>query len=76
MSTATVTLDFQVTRLQPALSAYFLDAGPGCFAFIGAANPERGLVHPHHSPRFDFDGAALGIGVQVLVRATERYLGS
>jgi len=54
--------------------AYFLEAVPGCFAFIGAANPERGLVHPHHSPRFDFDEAALALGVQVLVRTAERYL--
>ena len=38
--------------------AYFLEAVPGCFAFIGSANAERGLVHPHHSPRFDFDEAA------------------
>lgn len=54
--------------------AYFLQAVPGCFLFIGSANAERGLVHPHHSPHFDFDEAALGIGVQVLVRIAERYL--
>jgi amidohydrolase len=55
--------------------AYFLAEVPGCFAFIGSANPARGLDHPHHSPRFDFDEAALPVGVQVLVRATEAYLG-
>jgi amidohydrolase len=56
--------------------AYFLQAVPGCFAFIGSANVERGLAHPHHSPRFDFDEAALPVGVQVLVRAAETYLGT
>ncbi len=56
--------------------AYFLEVVPGCFAFIGSANPERGLVHPHHSPHFDFDEAALPIGVQVLVRTVEQYLGA
>jgi amidohydrolase len=55
--------------------AYFLEAVPGCFAFIGSANAGRGLDHPHHSPRFDFDEAALPIGVQVLVRTAEVYLG-
>ncbi len=56
--------------------SYFLEAVPGCYAFIGSANAGRGLDHPHHSPRFDFDEAALPIGVQVLVRAAERFLGS
>jgi amidohydrolase len=54
--------------------SYFLEAVPGCFAFIGSANSARGLDHPHHSPRFDFDEAALPIGVQVLVRVAERFL--
>ncbi len=34
---------------------------PGCFALVGSANAERGLVEPHHSPRFEFDEAALGL---------------
>jgi len=36
-----------------------LRAVPGCFALVGSANAERGLVEPHHSARFDFDEAAL-----------------
>ncbi|MGH7263891.1 MAG: M20 metallopeptidase family protein, partial [Candidatus Rokuibacteriota bacterium] len=56
--------------------AYFLEAVPGCYAFIGSANAARGLAHPHHSPRFDFDEAALPIGVQLFVRVVERYLGA
>jgi amidohydrolase len=34
---------------------------PGCFALVGSANPARGLVEPHHSPRFEIDEAALQI---------------
>jgi len=34
---------------------------PGCFALVGSANEARGLVEPHHSPRFEFDEAALGL---------------
>jgi amidohydrolase len=34
---------------------------PGCFALVGSANAERGLTEPHHSPRFEFDEAALGL---------------
>ncbi|MGH2350612.1 MAG: M20 metallopeptidase family protein, partial [Chloroflexota bacterium] len=50
--------------------AYFCAAAPGCYFRLGSANPERGLDAPHHSARFDFDEAALPIGVEVLVRAT------
>ncbi|MCC6620421.1 MAG: amidohydrolase [Deltaproteobacteria bacterium] len=32
---------------------------PGCFALVGSQNPARGLIEPHHSPRFEIDEAAL-----------------
>jgi amidohydrolase len=54
--------------------AYFLQAAPGCFLFLGSANAGKGLSAPHHSPQFDFDEACLPIGVQLLVRLVERAL--
>jgi len=39
--------------------AYFLQQVPGCFFFIGSANPEKNLNAAHHHPRFDFDEQAL-----------------
>ncbi|HEX2325752.1 MAG TPA: amidohydrolase [Chloroflexota bacterium] len=54
--------------------AFFLAAVPGCYARLGSANAGAGLDAPHHSARFDFDEAALPIGVQVLVRATLDFL--
>ena len=76
---ATVVGDAGLVAMEPLMGgedmSYFLEAVPGCYAFIGSANPARGLDHPHHSPRFDFDEAALPIGVQVLVRTAERFLG-
>ncbi len=39
--------------------AFFLERVPGCYFFVGSANPERGLNYPHHHPRFDFDEAVL-----------------
>ena len=53
--------------------AYFLNEVPGCFFFVGSANAERGLTHPHHSSRFDFDEAALETGVKIFLRAIDRY---
>jgi amidohydrolase len=55
------------------MSVYFGHA-PGCFVFVGSANPARGLHHPHHSPRFDFDEEALAIGADFLVRAAVEAL--
>lgn len=52
----------------------FLDAVPGCYFFVGGANPERGLVSPHHSPTFDFDEGALEVGVEVLTSVTLEFL--
>jgi amidohydrolase len=54
--------------------AYFCAAVPGCYFRVGSANPDRGLDAPHHSPRFDFDEAALPIGAEILVQATLEYL--
>jgi amidohydrolase len=52
----------------------FLDAVPGCYVFVGSANPARGLSSPHHSPEFDFDEAALEIGAELLAQSTLDYL--
>ncbi|HUP01806.1 MAG TPA: amidohydrolase [Gemmatimonadota bacterium] len=54
--------------------SYFLQAVPGCFFFVGAANPAKGITAPHHSPRFDIDEAALPIGAEILSRAARAYL--
>ncbi|MEM8604464.1 MAG: amidohydrolase, partial [Cyanobacteria bacterium P01_H01_bin.121] len=53
--------------------SFFLEQVPGCYCFVGAANPERGLNHPHHHPCFDFDEAALGVGVELFSRCVERF---
>jgi amidohydrolase len=54
--------------------SYFLDAVPGCYLRLGSGNPERGIIHPHHSALFNFDEAALPIGVELLTQLTLTYL--
>ncbi len=39
--------------------AFILEKVPGCFFFIGSANPEKGLDAGHHHPKFDFDEVVL-----------------
>ncbi|MEL6438831.1 MAG: M20 family metallopeptidase [Cyanobacteria bacterium J06621_8] len=55
--------------------SFFLNEVPGCYFFLGAANPAKGLAYPHHHPRFDFDETALGMGVEMFVRCVEKFLG-
>jgi amidohydrolase len=54
--------------------ACYFERAPGCFVFVGSANPERGLAEPHHSPRFDFDERALAIGCEFLLQAAAEAL--
>ncbi len=46
--------------------AWFLQAAPGAFVFVGSGNPDKGLDAPHHNPRFDFDERALPIAAALL----------
>lgn len=67
-----------VTDGRPTMGAedmsFFLNAAPGCYAYVGSSNEARGLHHPHHSPLFDFDEAALPIGVELLTKLALGYL--
>ena len=45
--------------------AYFLEAAPGAYFMLGAAPPHAERVYPHHHPKFDFDEAALPIGIEL-----------
>jgi len=53
----------------------FLQKAPGTFFFIGAANASRGIVMPHHHPRFDIDEGALETGVRIFVEVARRFNG-
>ena len=53
--------------------SYFLNAVPGCYFFVGSSNIEKGLIFPHHHPQFNIDETALAVGMEILVRAVERF---
>lgn len=65
----------RMTGIETVLTDYRTMAGedfgeilrliPGCFALVGSANASRGLVEPHHSPRFEIDEAALQIAADL-----------
>jgi amidohydrolase len=49
-------------------SAFQYEA-PGSFLSVGARNEEKGIIYPHHHPRFTIDEDALPIGVKMFVCA-------
>jgi amidohydrolase len=54
--------------------ASVLEKIPGCFFFIGSANPAKGLNAGHHHPRFDFDEAALTHGAAIMAASISELL--
>lgn len=52
----------------------FLHRVPGCFFFVGSRNEAKGLVHPHHNPRFDVDEAVLPLAAELMTRVATRAL--
>jgi amidohydrolase len=54
--------------------SFVLEKVPGCFFFIGSANPEKGLDAGHHHPKFDIDEAALPLGAALMAAAVSDFL--
>lgn len=67
-----------VIEMSPAMVgedfSYYQQKVPGCFMFIGVGNKEKGIVYPHHHPKFDMDERGLNHGVEVMVAAALRLL--
>ncbi|TLS38671.1 M20 family metallopeptidase [Pseudalkalibacillus caeni] len=49
--------------------AYFVDAVPGTFFWVGGGNPEIDAVYPHHHPKFDVDEKSMLLTAKVFVSA-------
>jgi amidohydrolase len=47
----------------------FACRAPGAFCFVGAGDPKKETVYPHHHPLFDIDENALRIGVELIVKS-------
>lgn len=54
--------------------AYFLQQAPGTFFFLCSHNKEKGIVHPHHHPKFDIDEDVLWIGTALLSHTAISWL--
>jgi len=54
--------------------AFLMQDLPGCYSFVGSANPAMGLDAKHHQPDFNFDENALKTAVALLIGAVNRFL--
>ena len=68
-------LDTHYSTMGSEDMSFFMQEIPGCFFFIGSANPEKGLDSAHHHPRFDFDERALPRAAALMATAATKLLG-
>ncbi len=54
--------------------AYFLEAVPGTFFFLGSEKETDGVVHPHHNSRFDLDENVFVSGSALLAQGAFDWL--
>jgi amidohydrolase len=67
-------IDTQERTMGSEDMAYMMENLPGCYFFVGSANPERGLDAPHHHPKFDFDEEALPRAAALMAAAAVELL--
>jgi amidohydrolase len=64
-----VDLDTQARTMGSEDMAFIMNEIPGCYFFVGSANPDKGLDAVHHNPGFDFDEDALPNAVALMAAA-------
>lgn len=67
-----VDLDFQSMVSEDM--AFMMQRIPGCYFFVGSADPARGLDAPHHHPRFDIDEDVLPRAAALMAASTAYLL--
>ncbi|MEB2299666.1 amidohydrolase [Lysinibacillus xylanilyticus] len=67
-------IDFMNPNMAAEDFSAFQQKAPGCFFYVGAGNKEKGILYPHHHPRFTIDEESLFIGFQLFVQSTFKYL--
>jgi amidohydrolase len=54
--------------------SFMMNDIPGCFIFVGSANPDKGLDYGHHHPKFNFDEACLPYAVAIIAQGAMEIL--
>lgn len=67
----TFSIDMDFKTMGSEDFSLFLNQIPGCFYFVGSANPEKNLIYGHHHPKFDFDEKVLPIAIASILGMIE-----
>jgi amidohydrolase len=67
-------LDVHYRTMASEDMAFLMEELPGCYSFVGSANPALGLHAKHHQPDFNFDENALKTAAALLIGAVVRFL--
>ncbi|MFC0559844.1 M20 family metallopeptidase [Halalkalibacter alkalisediminis] len=74
----TIQTEGLVREMDPVMGgedfSYYLQHVPGTFFFTGAGNHEKGIIYPHHHPKFDFDEQAMLVAAKCLGKAAIDFL--
>ncbi|WP_148497631.1 M20 metallopeptidase family protein [Paenibacillus senegalensis] len=54
--------------------SYYLQSIPGCYMFVGAGNPDKGIVAPHHHPEFDIDERSILHAARLMIHLSLDYM--
>ena len=54
--------------------SFMMQEIPGCYFFVGSADPSRGLDAGHHHPKFDFNEDALVTGAALMATAIRELM--
>lgn len=69
----------RVVTLKPTMGgedfSAFLEKAPGTFFYTGAGSVARGIVYPHHHPKFDIDETSLDMSLRLFVAVALDTLG-
>jgi amidohydrolase len=68
----------KVFEIKPLLGSedfsFYLERVPGTFVYLGVKNETKGIIFPHHHPRFDIDEDMLTTGTALNVAIATEYL--
>ncbi|ARK31840.1 M20 family metallopeptidase [Halalkalibacter krulwichiae] len=68
------TVEIQKPKMGAEDFSAFQQKAPGSYFLIGARNEDKGIIYPHHHPRFDIDEDSLQYGVKIFVQAVKKIL--
>ena len=68
----------KLTEVKPMMVSedfsFYTTKAKGLFLLLGVRNEEKGIIYPHHHPRFNVDESALYIGTAIYALLTYKYL--